>query len=47
MILHGLERLTLEIGWAKFMEWKYPVVVEVTSPAAFKGTGAVQAAASL
>ncbi|KAM3425305.1 hypothetical protein BST61_g7252 [Cercospora zeina] len=34
-------------GWAKFMEWKYPVSVEITSPAAFKGAGAVEAAASL
>ncbi|KAI4125576.1 MAG: hypothetical protein LQ338_004180 [Usnochroma carphineum] len=34
-------------GWAKFMEWKYPVEVVVTSEKAFKGTGAVEAAASL
>ncbi|KAK5164756.1 uncharacterized protein LTR77_009419 [Saxophila tyrrhenica] len=34
-------------GWAKFMEWKYPVSIEVTSPGAFKGAGAVEAAASL
>jgi hypothetical protein len=34
-------------GWAKFMEWKYPVTIEITDPAAFKGAGAVQAAASL
>ena len=34
-------------GWAKFMEWKYPVTIEVTSSAAFKGAGAVEAAASL
>lgn len=35
-------------GWAKFMEWKYPdVEVRVTSPATFKGAGAVAAAASL
>ncbi|KAL8731029.1 MAG: hypothetical protein Q9166_003680 [cf. Caloplaca sp. 2 TL-2023] len=34
-------------GWAKFMEWKYPVEVVVTSPKVFKGTGAVEAAASL
>lgn len=39
--------LTLKIGWAKYMEWKYPVSVEITSPAAFKGAGAIQAAASL
>lgn len=37
----------LEVGWARFMEWKYPVSVEVTSPTAFKGAGAVAAAASL
>jgi len=36
-----------EAGWARFMEWKYPVTVEVTNPAAFKGAGAVAAAASL
>ncbi|KAF2812268.1 uncharacterized protein BDZ99DRAFT_507600 [Mytilinidion resinicola] len=34
-------------GWAKFMEWKYPVEIVVTSPSLFKGTGAVEAAASL
>ncbi|KAF2729644.1 hypothetical protein EJ04DRAFT_580490 [Polyplosphaeria fusca] len=34
-------------GWAKFMEWKYPVEVIVTSPKAFKGAGMVEAAASL
>lgn len=33
--------------WAKLMEWKYPVRVVVTGPAAFKGAGAVEAAASL
>lgn len=32
-------------GWKQFMEWKYPVEVVVTSPAAFKGAGAVAAAA--
>lgn len=35
------------LGWAKFMEWKYPVTVEITSPGAFKGAGAIEAAASL
>ena len=35
------------LGWGKFMEWKYPVSVEVTSPGAFKGAGAIEAAASL
>ncbi|KAF2456798.1 hypothetical protein BDY21DRAFT_364361 [Lineolata rhizophorae] len=34
-------------GWAKFMEWKYPVEVVITSPATFKATGAVEAGASL
>ncbi|KAF2249519.1 hypothetical protein BU26DRAFT_519561 [Trematosphaeria pertusa] len=34
-------------GWAKFMEWKYPVEIVVTSPAAFKGAGAIEAAATL
>ncbi|EME83397.1 uncharacterized protein MYCFIDRAFT_72218 [Pseudocercospora fijiensis CIRAD86] len=34
-------------GWAKFMEWKYPVTVEITSSKAFKGAGAIEAAASL
>ncbi|KAF2719694.1 hypothetical protein K431DRAFT_304976 [Polychaeton citri CBS 116435] len=34
-------------GWAKFMEWKYPVTVEITSPGTFKGVGAIEAAASL
>ena len=32
------------IGWAWFMEWKYPVSVVVTSPGLFKGTGAAVAA---
>ncbi|KAI4196235.1 MAG: hypothetical protein LQ350_006688 [Teloschistes chrysophthalmus] len=34
-------------GWAKFMEWKYPIEIVVTSPKTFKGTGAIEAAASL
>ncbi|EME46663.1 hypothetical protein DOTSEDRAFT_70618 [Dothistroma septosporum NZE10] len=34
-------------GWGKFMEWKYPVSVEITSPGAFKGAGLIEAAASL
>lgn len=34
-------------GWAKFMEWKYPVQISVTSQPAFKAAGAVQAAATL
>lgn len=35
------------IGWAKYMEWKYPVEIVVTSPASFKAAGAVEAAATL
>lgn len=34
-------------GWAKFMEWKYPVTIEITSPGSFKAAGAVEAAATL
>jgi len=34
-------------GWGKFMEWKYPVSVEITSPGLFKGAGMIEAAASL
>jgi len=34
-------------SWAKFMEWKYPVEVIVTSPKVFKGAGAVEVIASL
>ena len=35
------------IGWARFMEWKYPVEVVVTSKKSFKLAGAIEAAASL
>ncbi|KAF1360776.1 hypothetical protein EJ07DRAFT_164911 [Lizonia empirigonia] len=34
-------------GWAKFMEWKYPVEIVVTNKAAFKAAGAIEAAATL
>ncbi|MCJ1227222.1 hypothetical protein MMC12_003877 [Toensbergia leucococca] len=34
-------------GWAKFMEWKYPVEVVITSEKTFKAAGAVEAAATL
>jgi hypothetical protein len=44
----GLIGLTKGLGWAKFMEWKYPSVeVVVTSKKLFKAAGAVEAAASL
>lgn len=35
------------LGWAKFMEWNYPVEVVVTSKKTFNAAGAVEAAASL
>ncbi|KAK2776006.1 hypothetical protein FQN52_003849 [Onygenales sp. PD_12] len=34
-------------GWAKVMEWKYPVEIVVTSKATARGAGIVEAAASL
>ncbi|KAL9099936.1 MAG: hypothetical protein Q9187_009427 [Circinaria calcarea] len=34
-------------GWAKFMEWKYPVEVVITSKKSFKAAGAIEAAATL
>ena len=34
-------------GWGKIMEWRYPVRVEITDPGAFKGAGAVGAAAGV
>ena len=34
-------------GWAKFMEWKYPVEVVITNKKTFNAAGAVEAAASL
>ncbi|KAJ4360804.1 uncharacterized protein N0V89_001371 [Didymosphaeria variabile] len=34
-------------GWAKYMEWKYPVEIVITSSTAFKAAGAVEAAASI
>jgi len=41
------ERLTVTAGWARYMEWKYPVEVVFTNKKAFKVAGAVEAAASL
>ena len=37
----------IPLGWAKFMEWKYPVEVVFTSKKSFKAAGAVEAVASL
>ncbi|KAF2875408.1 hypothetical protein BDV95DRAFT_484580 [Massariosphaeria phaeospora] len=34
-------------GWAKYMEWKYPVEIVITSPGTFKAAGAIEAAATL
>ena len=35
------------IGWAKYMEWMYPVEVRFTNKGAFRLAGAVEAAATL
>lgn len=34
-------------GWAKYMEWMYPVEVRFTSKSTFRAAGAVEAAATL
>jgi len=34
-------------GWAKYMEWKYPVEVVYSDKSAFRAAGAIEAAASL
>ncbi|KAH6682985.1 hypothetical protein B0J14DRAFT_632618 [Halenospora varia] len=34
-------------GWAKYMEWMYPVEVKFTNKTTFKAAGAVEAAATL
>jgi len=34
-------------GWAKYMEWKYPVEIVVSNPGTFKLAGAIEAAATL
>ena len=34
-------------GWAKFMEWKYPVEVVITSKRSFRAAGAIEVAATL
>ncbi|KAI9805617.1 MAG: hypothetical protein M1833_005109 [Piccolia ochrophora] len=34
-------------GWARFMEWRYPVQVVITNKKAFKGAGMVEVAAAL
>jgi hypothetical protein len=39
--------ILLLLGWAKYMEWMYPVEVRFTNKAAFKAAGAVEAAATL
>ena len=43
----GRIELTECIGWARFMEWKYPVEVKITSPNTFRAAGMIEAAASL
>ncbi len=34
-------------GWAKYMEWMYPVEVRITNKSAFRAAGAISAAATL
>jgi len=34
-------------GWAKYMQWMYPVEVRFTNKSAFRAAGAVEAAATL
>lgn len=34
-------------GWAKYMEWQYPVEIVISSPKTFKLAGAIEAAATL
>ena len=34
-------------GWARWMEWMYPVEVRFTNKTAFNAAGAVEAAATL
>ena len=41
------DSLKLNLGWAKFMEWKYPVEVKITDPGAFRAAGVIEAAATL
>jgi hypothetical protein len=43
----GSRQVLTVAGWAKFMEWKYPVEIVITNKAAFKGAGAIEAAATL
>ncbi|MCJ1416931.1 hypothetical protein MMC32_003270 [Xylographa parallela] len=40
-------KLVTLTGWAKFMEWKYPVEVVITSKKSFRAAGAIEAAAML
>jgi hypothetical protein len=40
-------RFNFCLGWAKWMEWMYPVEVRFTNKTAFKAAGAVEAAAML
>ncbi len=37
----------IALGWTKFMEWKYPVEVVITSKKSFKAAGLIEAAATL
>jgi hypothetical protein len=38
------DALCVFAGWGKYMEWMYPVDVEITNKGAFRAAGAVAAA---
>jgi NAD/NADP transhydrogenase beta subunit len=40
-------RVLTFVGWAKYMEWQYPVEIVFTNPKTFKLAGAIEAAATL
>jgi hypothetical protein len=37
----------MAVGWAKYMQWMFPVEVKYTNKASFNAAGAVEAAATL
>ena len=44
LLFSGTNQLTFNVGWAKYMEWMYPVEVHYTNKTTFKAAGAVGAA---
>lgn len=39
--------LMMLAGWTRFMEWQYPVRIEITSRRTFRAAGMLEAAATL